>query len=287
MLSLGRRAGVPSVLHYRVGTLPEVIARGGLGWALTQRAVRLASRVVVLDTASEEALRRAVPEAAVLRLPNMVELDAVECLDPAAPRCRQFPKGPRIVFVGHVVPTKGVRELFEACLGLVDTPWVLDLVGTADPEFQQAPRSGGRRGRQGAKGPLPRPRGPPAGPSVRSRRRPVRPAQLHRGAPNVVLEAMACSRPILATTVGAIPEMLDADGVEPCGVCVPPRDFGACVARWPPCCGARHAAPNWAGGRVGASRSGTQYRSHVVWLSVCGNRLPPNHAVSAVDARDY
>lgn len=43
------------------------------------------------------------------------------------------------------------------------------------------------------------------------------------GSPNVVLEALACGRPVVATNVGGIPELLTSE----CGFLVPPRDSSA------------------------------------------------------------
>ena len=45
--------------------------------------------------------------------------------------------------------------------------------------------------------------------------------------PIVLLEAMAMGCPIVATTVGAIPDMLNANGQEKAGICVAPGDVEA------------------------------------------------------------
>jgi glycosyltransferase involved in cell wall biosynthesis len=43
------------------------------------------------------------------------------------------------------------------------------------------------------------------------------------GCPNVVLEALACGRPVVATNVGGIPEILN----DSCGCLVPPQNAQA------------------------------------------------------------
>jgi glycosyltransferase involved in cell wall biosynthesis len=43
------------------------------------------------------------------------------------------------------------------------------------------------------------------------------------GCPNVVLEALACGRPVVATRVGGIPEIMS----DACGRLIPPRDVAA------------------------------------------------------------
>ena len=43
------------------------------------------------------------------------------------------------------------------------------------------------------------------------------------GCPNVVVEALACGRPMVATNVGGIPELVK----EACGLLIPPRDAAA------------------------------------------------------------
>ena len=43
----------------------------------------------------------------------------------------------------------------------------------------------------------------------------------------VILEAMMLGKPVIATPVGAVSDMLQFDSSEPCGVCVPVGDVSA------------------------------------------------------------
>ncbi len=69
------------------------------------------------------------------------------------------------------------------------------------------------------------------------------------GCPNVILEALACGRPVVATNVGGIPEIVS----EGCGNLVPPREPGLLAealasvldARWDPQAIRAHGSRSW------------------------------------------
>ena len=221
ILRIARAFGVPGVIHYRMGRLPNIALRSGVEWKLTRRAMSLADAVITLDKRSEACVKAALPDGFVVTLPNIIEMDVIDQV-----RNREVSRPPppapsgRIVYVGHVIPTKGIRELVEACTRFSGRTPVLELVGP-----------GGRRFQSQLKGTA----------SSRAETdwlhfhgsvdheqalRHILAADLFvlpsytEGAPNVVLEAMGCGKAILSTPVGAVPEMLDIGGPEECGVCV-------------------------------------------------------------------
>jgi glycosyltransferase involved in cell wall biosynthesis len=228
MLRMTRAFGVPSVVHYRMGRLPSIAARGGLEWRLTRRAMALADAVITLDKRSESCAKQALPNGFVVTLPNMVEIDSIDDVRKQAALSPPLPGGPRrIVYVGHVLPAKGVRELVEACARLSGSGLLLDLVGPVGRAFESQLRAiAFRKGKADwlrFHGSVDHDQ------AVRH----ILAADLFvlpsytEGAPNVILEAMGCGRAILGTPVGAVPEILDIGGPEECGVCVEPRDTDA------------------------------------------------------------
>ena len=149
-------AGVRSVAHYHMQQPPAEISPRGIHWRLLRWAMSLADAVVVLDKRSEACVRAALPDKHVTILPTMVEMDVIDELS------RQSPPPAsddvvKLVFVGFVVPVKGVRELVQACLKLPNHRVVLDMVGEVpDPAIQARVGIAGSPGRQGRLASFPR-----------------------------------------------------------------------------------------------------------------------------------
>jgi glycosyltransferase involved in cell wall biosynthesis len=227
ILSIARMLGVPGVVHYHIGRLPKIIARQSLDWRLTRRAMLLASSVVVLDKESKSCVEGNLQLQSTLELRNMVEVDRVASLGRLPPLISAVDGHLCVVYVGHVVPAKGIQELVASCAGLQERLLTLDLVGPVSEEFRRSlektalTKDSGKWLRFHGK---------------RSHDEAIRclaqadifvlPSHTE-GMPNVILEAMASGRAIVSTTVGAIPEMLDIGGPQECGICVPPQDVDA------------------------------------------------------------
>ena len=228
ILRIAKWLRVPGVIHYRMGRLPDICNTGGVEWKMTRRVISLADAAILLDTSSETCIKTALPKAHVVKLPNMVDIEDIDRICKQEPQPAACPGGgTRLVFAGHIVPAKGLRELVTACMQLSDCLLTLDILGPANPGFQKELE---KIASQAGNGDWLRFLG-----SVDHEKavRHIAAADLFvlpshtEGMPNVVLEAMACGRAILGTAVGAVPEMLDIGGPEECGVCVPPRNADA------------------------------------------------------------
>jgi glycosyltransferase involved in cell wall biosynthesis len=130
------------------------------------------------------------------------------------------PQSKLVMYVGRLDVMKGLRELVTACAGLSRTRSSLELClvgdGPAQPELEELAAELGIRHRVHFAGVC----------DSQTVARWIAACDVFalpsysEGCPNVVLEALNCGRPVVATNIGGIPDLVD----DHCGILVPSRD---------------------------------------------------------------
>jgi len=223
-LRAARSLGIPVV----IGALGTDL-RGVLDPLARRATVRTLREADFVVTVSGELSRRAVdlgaPPERVRTIVNGCDGAVFHPQDRAAARAALgVPADARLVlFVGHLIPQKGLRELFMAVDLVHRSQPRLELAvigeGPLDGELRSSVIERGRQGRIRMLG-----RQEPAGVARWLAAADVLCLPSHsEGCPNVVLEALYSGRPVVATDVGGIPELVD----ETCGILVPKEDVPA------------------------------------------------------------
>jgi glycosyltransferase involved in cell wall biosynthesis len=222
LVIFARLMRIPIVTHLRFGRLPALVASPNWETALIGRICKLSQHVIVLEQASAEAVRVLAPNCSVLVIPNPAwkinEIIVAPIINAGAKT---------VVFAGHVIPAKGVRELVLACRDIQGIEFRLDLIGPVEEDFREELKALSIAKDNGEwlnfSGPVD---GSIVLAHIAGCTVVVLPSYTE-GFPNVVLEAMMLGKPVIATPVGAIPQMLSFDGIDPCGICVPVGDADA------------------------------------------------------------
>jgi glycosyltransferase involved in cell wall biosynthesis len=201
----------PIVYHIRFGRIPEIAAGNTLEWRILARTMLMVNIVIAITPDSARAIEQYLPGVCVEYVPNPIDFS--ELPQPQENVCNR----PRMaLFLGWTLPTKGVEELMQAWAQLCPEGWELLCVGPGETKYIQSlirrynPNNCRFLGELAhddamlllAKSDLF-----------------VLPSYTE-GFPNVILEAMALGKPIVATTVGAIPEMLSVN----CGLLIHPKE---------------------------------------------------------------
>jgi len=216
-----RLLGVPSVVKLH-GSDIHLLARipgprRMMSWALP----RAAHVVAVSRPLADEVVALGVPSDRVTVVMNGVDGDLFCPRDRAAARARlDLPLDvPLAVHVGNLKPEKGVLDLGRAWASVArDVPGATLLVigdGPLEGELRRVTAPLGERVRLIARQPLERVPLYLAAADIL-----VLPSH-SEGTPNVVLEALASGRRVVATSVGGVPDLITSPTL---GMLVPPRD---------------------------------------------------------------
>ena len=207
------RRGIRSIVHFRFGRVPAIVKKKGFEYKLLTKLLEIVDTAIIIDKASFQALSNLGYEN-IVYIPNLISdtfLQKVKNQEKSVVR-----KYKSAVFMGHVVPTKGVAELVEGCSKVPGLS--LRIVGKCSVEMKERLCSLAKGRDQGnwmtVVGELPHDE--IIGEMLQADTF-VFPSYTE-AFPNVILEAMACGCAIAASNVGAIPEMLDYNG-ELAGVC--------------------------------------------------------------------
>lgn len=213
---LAHKYGAKAVAHFHFGRIPQIMQSSGWERKYLEKLLHKVDSAVVMDRMSFEALRES-GFTNVVYIPNPLSLETQRLID----EYESIPRVPgKIVFVGQVLRTKGAMELAEACSDITGIVQVEYVGHMPESDFSEELKIKTRSDKFVFTGAIPY---PDVIKEIRSASIFVLPTYTE-GFPNVIIESMACGSPIITCPVGAIPEMLNMESPEPCGICVPSRN---------------------------------------------------------------
>lgn len=224
-LIAARLCGARVVYQVHGGDLPRRFAARHLPAPLLRKALRLPDAVVVLASGELAAYREFVPGQRILAMPNGIDFDACRARRARPPRRRDAPF--QLLYVGRLARGKGLAETFEA-LALARRGGVSAELTVAGSGSEEAPLR--KLAMQLGIADAVRFVGPVFAEAKRALFESAEALLLpshSEGLPYTLLEAMAAGLPVIATPVGAIPDVVD-EGVH--GLLVPVGDTAAIAA---------------------------------------------------------
>jgi len=212
-----RRLDVKIIVHFHFGRIPQLVKQNNWEWKLICLVINKTDKVIVIDVKSYETLvNKGFKNIEYLPNPIAESIKKQE-LDknvPFSERCKGS-----VLYVGHVVKSKGVIELVTACTE-IESITSLILIGPFESEIKHLLQIIASKRDKGKWLNL---MGLQTHQMVLEEMRKcsvfVLPSY-SEGFPFVILESMAMGCPIVATSVGAIEDMLNINSNEPAGVCV-------------------------------------------------------------------
>lgn len=214
LLKIAKKRKIPTVYHIRFGRLKYIAEKNTPEFRLLKKAISLASATMAIDRDTYKAAEEYIPSARIIYCPNPVDLVDLMVLSRT-----EFSKS--VLFLGWVVKTKGIEELLEAWNHVhdINPDWTLKIAGPCNSEYLEKINEKFELNGVVYLGEL---KHEDAMQELVNSDIFVLPSYTE-GFPNVVIEAMALKKPVIATAVGAVPDILS----ENAGVVIKPCDIQA------------------------------------------------------------
>ena len=207
-LKLLRRKKVRSVYHIHYGRIPETFEAKTIEYRLLKKALSLTTNVIAIDPKTFSVLSKDLGKEKVHYIPNPV--NEISVIDNEETK--------NVLFLGNVLKSKGVEELLQAWEKISEKypDWTLIIAGFCEDEYKEYLIENYSQKNVIMTGLLDHDK---AIEMLKKSAFLVLPSYTE-GFPNVVIEAMMCSKAVVATDVGAISDILGND----CGVVITPKN---------------------------------------------------------------
>lgn len=204
---------IKSIYHLRYGEIPYLKEKNKFLYLMQRVTIKICQDVIYIDTKTFEYAKQFKDAESAHLIQNCCVVDEFNS---------KFDKNSRkILYVGWVVETKGVEELIHAWQLINREDWVLEIIGPVDDVYKKHLESIDTTRKVTFRGGL----------SHKEVMKALNDSAIFvlpsysEGFPNVIIEAMAAGKAIIATDVGAIPEMLGNN----CGIVISPKNISQLV----------------------------------------------------------